>query len=74
MNVMLLAKLAKPLIGTARIVVNQIHIKGDVKFNNLLNPGYFAILYFFVVHSAKPIIYTGQPNLVSQISYVILAY
>lgn len=30
MSVMLLAKLAKPLIGAARIVINQIHIKGDV--------------------------------------------
>lgn len=30
MSVMFLAKLAKPLIGTCRIVINSIHIKGDV--------------------------------------------
>lgn len=30
MSVMFLAKLAKPLIGAARIVINSIHIKGDV--------------------------------------------
>ncbi|KAE9586055.1 hypothetical protein Lalb_Chr24g0397841 [Lupinus albus] len=30
MSILLLAKLAKPLIGTARIVVNSLHIKGDV--------------------------------------------
>lgn len=29
-SIMLLAKLGKPLMGTARIVVNSIHIKGDV--------------------------------------------
>ncbi|KAI3962948.1 hypothetical protein MKW92_031788 [Papaver armeniacum] len=29
-NIMLLAKLAKPLSGTARIVINSIHLKGDV--------------------------------------------
>ena len=30
MSIMLLAKLAKPLYGTARIVINHLHIKGDV--------------------------------------------
>ena len=30
MSILLLAKLAKPLIGTARIVINSLHIKGDV--------------------------------------------
>jgi hypothetical protein len=30
MSVMFLAKLAKPLIGTCRIVINSLHIKGDV--------------------------------------------
>lgn len=30
MSIMLLAKLAKPLLGAARIVINSIHIKGDV--------------------------------------------
>lgn len=30
MSVMMQAKLAKPLMGTGRIVINHIHIKGDV--------------------------------------------
>lgn len=30
MSIMLLAKLAMPFTGTARIVINSIHIKGDV--------------------------------------------
>jgi len=30
MSIMLLAKLAKPLCGTARIVINNLHIKGEV--------------------------------------------
>lgn len=30
MSILLLAKLAKPLMGTARIVINSLHIKGDV--------------------------------------------
>jgi hypothetical protein len=30
MSVMFMAKLAKPLMGTARVVINSIHIKGDV--------------------------------------------
>lgn len=29
-SIKLLAKLAKPLLGTARIVVNSLHMKGDV--------------------------------------------
>ncbi|GMQ11286.1 hypothetical protein CsSME_00053972 [Camellia sinensis var. sinensis] len=29
-NILLLAKLAKPLMGTARIVINSIHIEGEV--------------------------------------------
>lgn len=29
-NILLFAKLAKPLVGTARIVINSIHIKGEV--------------------------------------------
>lgn len=29
-SIMLFAKLAKPLRGTARIVINSLHIKGDV--------------------------------------------
>lgn len=29
-SILLQAKLAKPLVGTARIIINSIHIKGDV--------------------------------------------
>lgn len=38
MSIMLLAKLAKPLLGTARIVINSIHIKGDVSEITQLYP------------------------------------
>ncbi|KAJ4827217.1 hypothetical protein Tsubulata_040205, partial [Turnera subulata] len=31
MSILLLAKLAKPLMGTARIVINSLHVKGEVK-------------------------------------------
>lgn len=31
MSILLLAKVAKPFIGTARIVINSLHIKGDVR-------------------------------------------
>lgn len=31
MSILLLAKLAKPFMGTARIVINSLHIKGDVR-------------------------------------------
>lgn len=30
MSILLQAKLSKPLYGTARIVINSLHIKGDV--------------------------------------------
>lgn len=30
MSILLLAKLAKPFPGTARIVINSLHLKGDV--------------------------------------------
>ncbi|KAJ6795661.1 extended synaptotagmin-1 isoform X2 [Iris pallida] len=45
MSVMLMAKLAKPLRGTARIVINQIHIKGDLLLTPILDGQ--AILYSF---------------------------
>lgn len=45
MSVMLMAKLAKPLIGTARIVINSIHIKGDVLITPILDGQ--ALLYAF---------------------------
>lgn len=44
-SIMLLAKLAKPM-GTARIVVNNIHIKGDLLLSPILDGK--AILYSFV--------------------------
>ncbi|KAK9071840.1 hypothetical protein SSX86_008270 [Deinandra increscens subsp. villosa] len=44
-SIMLLAKLAKPM-GTARIVVNNVHIKGDLLFSPILDGK--AILYSFV--------------------------
>lgn len=31
MSILLLAKVAKPFNGTARIVINSLHIKGDVR-------------------------------------------
>ncbi|KAF2948221.1 synaptotagmin-5 isoform X1 [Oryza sativa Japonica Group] len=45
MSVMFLAKLAKPLIGAARIVINSIHIKGDLLLLPILDGE--AILYSF---------------------------
>ncbi|KAJ6813207.1 extended synaptotagmin-1 isoform X2 [Iris pallida] len=45
MSVMLMAKLAKPLRGAARIVINQIHIKGDLLLTPVLDGQ--AILYSF---------------------------
>lgn len=35
-SIKLLAKLAKPLLGTARIVVNSLHMKGDVSIIAIL--------------------------------------
>lgn len=46
MSILLLAKLAKPLMGTARIVINSIHIKGDLLLMPILEGK--AILYSFV--------------------------
>ena len=31
MSILLQAKLGKPFMGTARIVINSLHIKGDVR-------------------------------------------
>jgi hypothetical protein len=45
-SIMLLAKLAKPLLGTARIIVNSIHIKGDILLMPALEGK--ALLYSFV--------------------------
>ncbi|XP_015966672.1 synaptotagmin-5 [Arachis duranensis] len=46
MSILMLAKLAKPLIGTARIVINSLHIKGDLLFTPILDGK--ALLYSFV--------------------------
>nr|GLL21967.1 synaptotagmin-5-like isoform X2 [Ipomoea trifida] len=45
-SVLLLAKLGKPLMGTARIVINSLHIKGDLQLIPVLDGK--AILYSFV--------------------------
>ncbi|KAK1301656.1 hypothetical protein QJS10_CPB12g00356 [Acorus calamus] len=45
MSIMLLVKLAKPLRGTARIVINSIHIKGDLLLTPILDGQ--AVLYSF---------------------------
>ncbi|GMH14094.1 hypothetical protein Nepgr_015935 [Nepenthes gracilis] len=46
MSIMLLAKLAKPFYGTARIVINHLHIKGDLQLMPVLEGR--AILYSFL--------------------------
>ncbi|XP_027359435.1 synaptotagmin-5 isoform X2 [Abrus precatorius] len=46
MSILMLAKLAKPLIGTARIVINSLHIKGDLLVTPILDGK--ALLYSFV--------------------------
>ncbi|KAJ0962720.1 hypothetical protein J5N97_027842 [Dioscorea zingiberensis] len=45
MSIMLLAKLARPLIGTARIVINNLYIKGDLRLLPILDGQ--AVLYSF---------------------------
>ncbi|KAJ4713403.1 Synaptotagmin like [Melia azedarach] len=45
-SILLLAKLAKPLLGTARIVINSLHIKGDLLLMPTLEGK--AILYSFI--------------------------
>ncbi|KAI8528683.1 hypothetical protein RHMOL_Rhmol12G0166600 [Rhododendron molle] len=45
-NILLFAKLAKPLMGTARIVINSIHIKGELLMMPVLDGK--AILYSFL--------------------------
>ncbi|KAB2609517.1 synaptotagmin-5-like [Pyrus ussuriensis x Pyrus communis] len=46
MSILLQAKLAKPLMGTARIVINSLHIKGDLLLMPVLNGK--SILYSFL--------------------------
>ncbi|KAL9337608.1 hypothetical protein Peur_069377 [Populus x canadensis] len=46
MSILLLAKLAKPLMGTARIVINSLHIKGELVLMPVLDGR--AVLYSFV--------------------------
>lgn len=47
MSIMLLAKLAKPLLGAARIVINSIHIKGDVSRNACLYRYHLLFCHFW---------------------------
>ncbi|KAE8663972.1 hypothetical protein F3Y22_tig00112857pilonHSYRG00079 [Hibiscus syriacus] len=46
LSIMLLAKVAKPLFGTAKIVINSLHIKGDLLLMPILDGK--AILYSFI--------------------------
>ncbi|XP_057516336.1 uncharacterized protein LOC130797654 [Amaranthus tricolor] len=46
MSIMLLAKLAKPLYGAARIVINHLYIKGDLQLTPVLDGR--AILFSFL--------------------------
>ncbi|CAJ2645035.1 unnamed protein product [Trifolium pratense] len=46
MSILILAKLAKPLMGTTRIVINILHIKGGLIFTPTLDGR--ALLYSFV--------------------------
>ncbi|OMO87138.1 C2 calcium-dependent membrane targeting [Corchorus capsularis] len=45
-SIMLLAKVAKPFFGTAKIVINSLHIKGDLLLMPILDGK--AILYSFI--------------------------
>lgn len=45
-NILLSAKLAMPLMGTARIVINSIHVKGNLLFRPILEGK--AIAYSFI--------------------------
>ncbi|KAL6973558.1 hypothetical protein U1Q18_027744, partial [Sarracenia purpurea var. burkii] len=45
-NIMLFAKLARPLMGTARIVINSIHMRGELLLMPILDGK--AILYSFL--------------------------
>lgn len=46
-SILLLAKLAKPLLGTARIVINSLHIKGDVCWANIFYSFFLSIFCSF---------------------------
>ena len=50
LSIMLLAKLARPLLGTARIVINSLHIKGDVRKITSLP---FTSLFFLFKNQVK---------------------
>ncbi|XP_021292106.1 synaptotagmin-5 isoform X2 [Herrania umbratica] len=45
-SIMLLAKVAKPFFGTAKIVINSLHVKGDLLLMPILDGK--AILYSFI--------------------------
>ncbi|KAK8521374.1 hypothetical protein V6N13_077483 [Hibiscus sabdariffa] len=46
LSIMLLAKVAKPFFGTAKIVINSLHIKGDILLMPILDGK--AVLYSFI--------------------------
>lgn len=52
-NILLSAKLAMPLMGTARIVVNSIHVKGNVCINLV-----FLFLIVFVYQFLYVIVFS----------------
>ncbi|XP_057749904.1 synaptotagmin-4-like [Arachis stenosperma] len=54
MSILMLAKLAKPLMGTTRIMINSLHIKGDLLITPILDGK--ALLYSF---SSKPEVRIG---------------
>lgn len=53
MSILLLAKLAKPFMGTARIVINSLHIKGDVckvAFFFICSLSSFSVFWLLFIH------------------------
>lgn len=58
-SILLLAKLARPLLGTAKIVINSLHIKGDVCgayiFCSYSFFSFVLFIYFFTFLKRKAI-------------------
>lgn len=57
MSILLLAKLAKPFIGTARIIINSLHLKGDVRKVASLYKFRISIHIFIVLKLSNQIVY-----------------
>lgn len=66
-NILLSAKLAMPLMGTARIVVNSIHVKGNVRICIL---SCFLLFLYLVVFVIMIVCFISQINLI----WVLLQY